>query len=144
MKRVLAVFNVPDDTDKGDLATQLDLTFDDADTTVWDTEVDYLSDLEDLEKAKAATDPGYRPTTTCGCGHTLVWVDGHWQHDVAPYIWGDDHDADEPPPPADDPQRLYWDIQDGVTDDECVDGCGLAVTHDGPCRDKPGGRILTP
>ncbi len=25
---------------------------------------------------------------------------------------------------------------------ECADGCGLAVTHDGACRDKPGGRIV--
>ena len=23
---------------------------------------------------------------------------------------------------------------------ECADGCGLAVTHDGACLDKPGGR----
>ena len=25
---------------------------------------------------------------------------------------------------------------------ECEDGCGLAVTHDGACLDKPGGRVL--
>jgi hypothetical protein len=25
---------------------------------------------------------------------------------------------------------------------ECADGCGLDVTHEGPCLDKPGGRIV--
>jgi hypothetical protein len=25
---------------------------------------------------------------------------------------------------------------------ECADGCGLAVTHDGACRERPGGRVV--
>ena len=25
---------------------------------------------------------------------------------------------------------------------ECADGCGLAVTHDGPCLDVPNGRVV--
>lgn len=26
--------------------------------------------------------------------------------------------------------------------EECADGCGLAVTHDGACLDKPGGNVV--
>lgn len=62
-----------------------------------------------------ADDVDYRPTTTCGCGHTLVWVGGEWEHDVAPYIWGDDHDADEPPPTG--AAREHWDRVDLVVDE---------------------------
>lgn len=52
--------------------------------------------------------------------------------------------------------RTYWHSDDGletvyavITEFprldhpehiECADGCGLAVTHDGPCLDRPGGR----
>jgi hypothetical protein len=51
-----------------------------------------------------------RPTTSCGCGYELIWVDGHWEHDAAPYLWGDDHDADEPAP--DGQARVDWDLYD--------------------------------
>lgn len=57
-----------------------------------------------------------RPRTFCGCGYELVWVSGEWQHDCAPYLWGDDHDPhpDEPEPTG--LAREYWDAED------CVDG----------------------
>jgi len=32
--------------------------------------------------------------TVCGCGQPLVWVDDHWEHNVAPSYWGNDHDPD--------------------------------------------------
>lgn len=57
-----------------------------------------------------------RPTATCGCGFGLVWVEGEWQHDAAPALWGDDHDApsanEEPPNPE---ARAHWDAEDGIT-----------------------------
>lgn len=56
-----------------------------------------------------------RPTTFCGCGHEIVWVTGQWEHNVAPSIWGDDHDIDEPAPEG--PDREYWDMQDGVSEE---------------------------
>lgn len=58
-------------------------------------------------------DISYRPQTSCGCGYPLVWCNGEWQHDAAPYLWGDDHDPDEPEPTG--PAREHWDAQDGVT-----------------------------
>lgn len=61
-----------------------------------------------------------RPRTDC-CGYDLVWVCGHWEHDAAPSLWGDDHDADAPPP-EDEEARRYWDEQDGVIDEEDGDG----------------------
>lgn len=57
-----------------------------------------------------------RPTADCGCGFPLVWVAGHWEHDAAPYLWGDDHDPDAPEPTG--PARDYWDSEDGVTEDD--------------------------
>lgn len=57
-----------------------------------------------------------RPTTNCGCGHPLIWVGGCWQHDAAPYLWGDDHDPDAEDPHEGDPTRTYWDQEDGVSD----------------------------
>jgi hypothetical protein len=56
-----------------------------------------------------------RPTAICGCGHELVWIRGEWQHNVAPSIWGDDHDPDEPAPTG--PARDHWDAIDGVKED---------------------------
>lgn len=40
-------------------------------------------------------DPGDFPTDTCGCGYPLTYYgkDGGWQHDAAPYLWRDDHNA---------------------------------------------------
>lgn len=61
-----------------------------------------------------ADDVTIRPTTTCGCGSPLVWVGGHWEHDAAPYLWGDDHEPNEPPPTGG--AREYWDEEDGVDD----------------------------
>jgi hypothetical protein len=42
-----------------------------------------------------ASDGEEFPTSTCGCGHEIVYYgeDEGWQHNVAPYVWGDDHDA---------------------------------------------------
>jgi hypothetical protein len=51
-----------------------------------------------------------RPTDSCGCGHEIVWVGGHWEHNVAPYIWGDDHDIDTPAPEGE--ARKEWDHYD--------------------------------
>jgi len=62
--------------------------------------------------AQAAPD---RPEAFCGCGHILIWCAGEWQHNAAPYLWGDDHDPHAPAPAAADPGRLYWDKNDGVT-----------------------------
>lgn len=31
--------------------------------------------------------------TDCGCGIEVVYTPEGWQHDAAPYFWGDDHDA---------------------------------------------------
>lgn len=39
-------------------------------------------------------------------------------------------------------RNLHDEDEDHPEHDECWDGCGLAVTHDGACRDKPGGRII--
>ena len=44
----------------------------------------------------------------------VVWTPEGWQHDAAPYVWGDDHDVDTPDPDPDNPARKYWDIEDGV------------------------------
>lgn len=53
-----------------------------------------------------------RPTATCGCGFQLVWVEGRWEHDAAPSLWGNDHPAEAPEPTG--PARDYWDAEDGV------------------------------
>jgi hypothetical protein len=58
-----------------------------------------------------------RIRSSCGCGHEIVWTGDGWQHDVAPYFWGDDHDIDEPEPDPEHPARRYWDIEDGVRDE---------------------------
>lgn len=54
-----------------------------------------------------------RPTGSCGCGFELVWVEGRWEHNAAPSLWGDDHDTDLPPPTGE--AREFWDVRDGVT-----------------------------
>jgi len=54
-----------------------------------------------------------RPYGVCGCGYPIVWVCGHWEHDAAPSLWGDDHDPDDMEPVGLD--RDYWDEQDGVS-----------------------------
>lgn len=36
------------------------------------------------------TDPD---RSTCRCGHPIALTPDGWQHDSAPYFWGDDHDA---------------------------------------------------
>ena len=51
-----------------------------------------------------------RPTASCGCGYDLVWVNGQWEHDAAPSLWGGDHDPDAPEPV--DLDRVFWDEQD--------------------------------
>ena len=56
-----------------------------------------------------------RPRKFCGCGVMCVWVSGEWQHDAAPALWGDDHDADMPAPTG--PGREHWDRIDFVTED---------------------------
>lgn len=33
-------------------------------------------------------------------------------------------------------------IEDDDETEECADGCGLDVTHDGPCRERPHGRFV--
>jgi len=55
-----------------------------------------------------------RPEAFCGCGYTLIWCAGGWEHDAAPYLWGDDHDPDAPEPATGDPGRRYWDTNDGA------------------------------
>ena len=59
-----------------------------------------------------------RPTSSCSCGYELIWVEGQWEHDAARALWGDDHDANAPEPDVEDPARKYWDIEDGVRDDD--------------------------
>jgi hypothetical protein len=38
-------------------------------------------------------DPDEFPRTFCGCGYPITLTPDGWQHEVAPYWWGDDHDA---------------------------------------------------
>jgi len=33
---------------------------------------------------------------TCGCGFPILWTGEVWQHNAAPYLWGDDHEARPP------------------------------------------------
>lgn len=58
-------------------------------------------------------DEDARPETRCGCGYPLVWVEGRWEHDAAPHLWGNDHSAEAPEPTG--PAREYWDAVDGIT-----------------------------
>ena len=37
------------------------------------------------------------PTAVCGCGSELIYTPEGWQHDAAPWVWGDDHDPDPDP-----------------------------------------------
>ena len=39
-----------------------------------------------------ANDPDKFPTDSCGCGYEIVRTPDGWQHNVAPWFWGDDHD----------------------------------------------------
>jgi hypothetical protein len=52
-----------------------------------------------------------RPTASCGCGYDLVWINGAWEHDAAPSLWGGDHDPDAPKP-EDEEARKFWDHHD--------------------------------
>lgn len=73
---------------------------------------------EELEAALREGNGDYeRPTSSCGCGYEVVWVNGHWEHDAPPSFWGDDHDAHADEPDEDDPARVYWDIEDGIVED---------------------------
>jgi hypothetical protein len=60
--------------------------------------------------------PPDRIRAHCGCGYEIVWTDDGWQHDAAPYLWGNDHEPDNPEPDPTDPRRLYWEREDGYTD----------------------------
>ena len=59
--------------------------------------------------------------SACGCGHELVFTPDGWQHDAAPWFWGDDHDAD-PGPVSDEEQErmdaLLERYDDGDLDDD--------------------------
>ena len=46
-----------------------------------------------LDAAGPADGDGDYPRSTCGCGFTIILTEDGWQHDAAPYLWGDDHDA---------------------------------------------------
>ena len=48
-----------------------------------------------------------RPTDSCGCGHEVIWINGHWEHNVARSIWGGDHDIDTHAPEGE--ARKQWD-----------------------------------
>lgn len=56
----------------------------------WATSKHIEQDLE-VEPPEEGTE------ATCGCGYPLVWTGEHWEHDVAPWRWGDDHDPDPEP-----------------------------------------------
>jgi hypothetical protein len=47
---------------------------------------------EDLWPAVDA-DPDTFKRTSCGCGYVIVLTPEGWQHEAAPWFWGDDHDA---------------------------------------------------
>lgn len=87
----------------------------------------------DEERQAAAVIPD-RPRTSCGCGYELVWCGDHWEHDAAPFLWGDDHSPDAPEPTG--PARWFWDQEDGQDEpiepldvlDYCNNGCNNAVT----------------
>lgn len=53
-----------------------------------------LDVLETSGNAFESEDSEY-PTSTCGCGHDITYYgeDEGWQHNAAPFVWGDDHDA---------------------------------------------------
>jgi len=79
-----------------------------------------------VRERPSADDATVRPTADCGCGYTLVWVEGQWQHDAAPSLWGDDHDPDAPEPTG--AAREYWDREDGVIADTWTcPGCGSKI-----------------
>ena len=39
-------------------------------------------------------DPDERPRSNCGCGFNVVYTGQGWQHDAAPWFWGNDHDVE--------------------------------------------------
>lgn len=55
-----------------------------------------------------------RPTASCGCGYDLIWINGNWEHDAAPSLWGDDHQPDIPA--ATGPAATHWNQQDHTND----------------------------
>jgi hypothetical protein len=61
-----------------------------------------------------------RLRSNCGCGVEVIWTPQGWQHDAAPYIWGDDHDVDLPDPSPEHPAVKYWDIMDGVREPDDI------------------------
>lgn len=73
----------------------------------------------------------------CGCGYELIFTEEGWQHDAAPYLWGDDHDPD----PDDEAVKLArrWEVErcehrpDDLPEpgDRCKD-CGVDLTWTGP------------
>lgn len=109
-RRVTSVSIVPDDESRGG----------DGEGRVWryvpgESNHRLIRLLEDEKDLPADNNPA-RPVDTCGCGHPLIWVGGHWEHDAAPYLWGDDHDPDAAKPEG--PLREHWDQADGVIDEE--------------------------
>lgn len=46
------------------------------------------------DKTNEISCDGERPEASCGCGYPIVYTGNGWQHDTAPWFWGDDHDPD--------------------------------------------------
>lgn len=91
------------------------------------------------ERSAGAAVPNRYPTDTCGCGHELVYTPEGWQHNVAPYFWGDDHDP-QPDGGVETAETRRFDVLNcGVhqPDDSPEPGdrckyCGVALTWIGP------------
>jgi hypothetical protein len=51
--------------------------------------------------------------TDCGCGYEVIYTPEGWQHDAAPYLWGDDHtpDIDEDDEAKAEAWQEAWDRQ---------------------------------
>lgn len=68
-------------------AERLDVT--DETTDEHDREVTSVT----VEPEPPADEPEFEQAI-CGCGYPIIRTPEGWQHDAAPYFWGDDHDAE--------------------------------------------------
>jgi len=57
-----------------------------------DESLDHYPTEEDIRRLYNEDDADTFPSTTCGCGHEIIRTPEGWQHNVAPWFWGDDHD----------------------------------------------------
>lgn len=65
-----------------------------------------------------------RPIAGCGCGYDITYygAEDGWQHNVAPHLWGDDHDAD---PDDEDAHKRAARYDRRLLDDHHMEQAGL-------------------